>query len=283
MRDRRSGAAGSGPCPAQAVRSRQAAAASRRRVDSRHRHARPPVRTSLAALAGSVGPSPYAGQQARHRAGTARRVAGVAHATAVPDQVVAQQRPVLLREQRADLVLDLHRVGLRGQAEPARQPAEVGVHGDARHPERVPEDHVRRLAPDAGERDQVHQPAGHLTVVPLDQRLGELEERVGLGAEEARRLDDLLDLLALGGGERGRVRVRREQGRGHRVDPPVRRLRAQHGRDEELEGVLEVELAPRVGVGLGEHPVDLPGAPDEAGSGPVPGRGRAPGQGTAVQ
>ena len=52
---------------------------------------------------------------------------------------------------------------------------------------------------------------GHLAVVALDERLGELEQRLGLGPEEAGRLDDLLEPLALGAGHRLGVGVGREE------------------------------------------------------------------------
>ena len=61
----------------------------------------------------------------------------------------------------------------------------------------------------------------------------------------------------------GGVGVGREQGRPHRVDPLVGGLGAQDGHHEQLEGVVEVELALRVGVGVGEHPVDPAGLPHQ--------------------
>ena len=76
---------------------------------------------------------------------------------------------------------------LGGPAEPAGQPPEVGVHGDAGHAERVAEHDVGRLAPDPGQGDQVLQPAGHLAAVALDQGLAQPDQRVGLGPEEAGR------------------------------------------------------------------------------------------------
>ena len=118
----------------------------------------------------------------------------MADAAAVPDQVVAEHHPVALGEQRADGVLDLDRVGLLGPAEAAGEPAEVGVDGDAGDAEGVAEDDVRGLAADAGQRDQVVEPRRHLPVVPLDEGGAELEQRVGLGPEEAERADDLLEV-----------------------------------------------------------------------------------------
>ena len=75
-----------------------------------------------------------------------------------------------------------------------------------------------------------------------------------------------------GGGHRAGVGVGREQGRADGVDPAVGGLGAEHGDDEQLERVVEVELDAGVGVGLGQHPVDLAGPSDQAGAGLGPAR-----------
>ncbi len=164
-------------------------------------------------------------------------------------------------------MLGLDRVGLLGPAEPAGEPAEVGVHGDPGDAEGVAEHHVGGLAADAGQLDEVLEPGRDLAVVPLDEGGAELEQRLGLGAEEPERADDPLEGLPVGRRHRRGVGVGREQGRPHRVDPLVGGLRAQHGHDEQLEGVVEVELALRVGVGVGEHPVDPARLPHQPGAG----------------
>ena len=56
-----------------------------------------------------------------------------------------------------ELVLDLDRVGVFGQPEPARQPADVGVDGKAREVERHAAHDVGRLAPNSGQRHEVFQ------------------------------------------------------------------------------------------------------------------------------
>ena len=187
----------------------------------------------------------------------------MAHPPAVPDQPVAEHRPVASREQRGHRGLDLVRVGLRGPAESAGEPAEVRVDGDAGDAEGVAEHDVGGLAPDARQRDQVLEPAGHLTVVALDQRLAQPDQRVGLGPEEPGGLDHRLELGAVGGGVVGGGAVRREQRRRDHVDPGVGALGGQDGRDQQLERRGEVQLAVGVGVGLGEDPVDPPGAPGQ--------------------
>src|SRR5258706_551509 len=74
---------------------------------------------------------------------------------------------------------------------------------------------VRRLAPPAGRGAQVLQPPRALAAEPLAERLPQAHQAGGLGVVEAGRLDDLLELLAVGARVvRGRG-VAREQRRGH--------------------------------------------------------------------
>jgi hypothetical protein len=64
-------------------------------------------------------------------------------------------------------------------------------------------------------------------------------------------------VLAVGGRECCGVRIGGEQRRRDGVDPAVRGLGGEHGGDQELVRVGEVELAPGVRVGVGEHAVHL--------------------------
>jgi hypothetical protein len=181
----------------------------------------------------------------------------------VPDEVVREHRPVTLGEQRTDRVLDLDGVGLLGPAEAAGQPAEVGVDGDAGDVECVAEHDVGGLAAHARQLHEVLEAARDLPVVMLHQVGGELEQRLGLGAEEAQRPDDALEGLAVGGGHRASVGVGGEERGSHGVDPLVGGLRRQHGHHQQLERVVEVELAAGVGVGLGEDPLDATRPPGQ--------------------
>ena len=114
--------------------------------------------SSLAALSGSVSPSPYDGHQ--RATGQAPQAGLRAWQMRRPWKIRRWESIVqsLLREQRADRVLDLDRVGLVGPAEPAHQPAEVGVDGDAGDAEGVAQHDVGGLAAHAGQGDQVLQP-----------------------------------------------------------------------------------------------------------------------------
>ena len=85
------------------------------------------------------------------------------------------------------------------------------------HPEGVAEDHEGRLAAHAGQLDQVFQAAGDLAAEVVPQGGAQAHDRLGLGAEEAGRPDQLLDLL------RGRPRP------GPRASGSPRRGRAWSG------------------------------------------------------
>ncbi len=136
-------------------------------------HENGPALTSLAAISGSVGPSPYDGHRRASAARAAGRPAGVADPAAVPDHALREVRPVPARDERGHLGLDLHRVGVGRPVKPAGQPPEVGVHGDAGDAEGVAEHHVGGLAADAGQGDQILQPARDLAAEPIAQGLAE--------------------------------------------------------------------------------------------------------------
>src|ERR1035437_4419801 len=81
------------------------------------------------------------------------RLARVAAAAAMPDEPVAEQRPLFLRHELHQLLLDFYRVRLFRQAKAVGKPRDVRIHNDADvDAERVSENDVRRLAPDTGER-----------------------------------------------------------------------------------------------------------------------------------
>ena len=90
--------------------------------------------------------------------------------------------------------------------------------------------------------------------------LGEGDDGACLGAVEAEGLNVGFDLFGTCGGERGGVRVACEECTGDGVDAHVGGLCREHGGDEQLEGVVEVEFCDGVGVGFAEDAVDFAGA-----------------------
>ncbi|CAG6397921.1 hypothetical protein SCOCK_60254 [Actinacidiphila cocklensis] len=188
----------------------------------------------------------------------------MADPAAVEDDAMRQHRPLRLREEPRDVLLDLLRVLGGGPAEAPGQPSEVGVHGDPRYAEGVAEDNVGRLAADAGQLDQVFEAAGDLAAEVVAQRRGQAEHRAGLGAEESRGPQDLLQRRRIGRRHRLRRRIQREQRRRRLVHPQVGGLRGQHGGDQQLEGILEVQLGVGVRIHLGQFAVDPPGLPHQS-------------------
>jgi Thioredoxin len=72
-----------------------------------------------------------------YHACTARGPARVTDLATVQDQPVRRGSPLLAGQQRADITLNLVRIGVRRPAEPTCEPGNVGVHRDARLAERI--------------------------------------------------------------------------------------------------------------------------------------------------
>ena len=137
-----------------------------------------------------------------------------------------------------------------------REPRHVGVDRQSRFvvPNRAHD--VAGLAADAGQRHEVVELDGDLAAEARLDRLRHADEVLRLRAEEARRLDDRLELGGIGVGQVGRRRVPGEQrGRDH-VDALVGALRGQDRRDEQLVRVRVHERAMRVGIQLREEADD---------------------------
>jgi hypothetical protein len=69
----------------------------------------------------------------------------------------------------------------------------------------VPENHIGGLAADAGQRDEILHPVGHLAAEALDDRARRQLQRFRLLSKESGRHDELLDLLARRHGHRERI------------------------------------------------------------------------------
>src|SRR5258708_4159152 len=184
----------------------------------------------------------------------------IADPASMEDQIPGRLDPPLPWEAPPKVLLDLVRVALAGEPEPAGHPRDVPIDGDRWDAEGVREDDRGGLPADAVERGEALHVARDLAAEPLhDPQRGRLH-RPGLLAEEAGRLqvpleDRHVDAGVIGGGP-----VLREDDRpGDLVDPLVLGLRREDRRDEELERVRELERRAPVRVGLFEPGKDLPG------------------------
>ncbi len=145
--------------------------------------------------------------------------------------------------QRHQVALDLHWIGVRGPAQTASQASQVRVDRDARQAEGLAQHDIGSLAPDAGQRHQLLQRSWHFTPEALAELLAQALQAGCLGAKEARRMDDPLELSPICAGEVLSRAVAREQFWRHLVHAHIRALRTQDGRSEQLKGGREVQFA----------------------------------------
>ena len=102
---------------------------------------------------------------------------------------VREARPVLARHELHEVALDLHRILLLREAEPLREPPHVRVDDDPLRLAELGRDDVRRLARDAGQADELVDPARHLAVELLEQHAHRAADRLRLLPVEAGRED----------------------------------------------------------------------------------------------
>ena len=204
-------------------------------------------------------PRPVRGTQRREKARPAGRFLRVAHPAPVEDRPVGEQRPLSPGQLGVQLGLDLHRVGVGGQAPPADQPGDMRVDGDPGNPEGMAEHHVRGLAAEPRQGDQLGQGGRELAVEPLHQRLTEPDQRAGLVPEEAGGLDHLFQLGPRRRGVVGGGAIAGEQRRGDHVHAGVGGLGGQDGGHRQLQRRGEVQLAVRVRIAQFESAGQLPG------------------------
>ena len=188
---------------------------------------------------------------------------------AVPDDVVAELGPVLRRKSAPTAASTL--TGSVSVVQPKRRtsrPKWVSTVMPGT-PKALPSTTLAVLRPTPGSVTSSAIVLRHLAAEPLGERRAQLDQGVGLGPEEAGRLDHLLELGPVGGGVRGGVGIAREDQRRDQIDPLVGALGRQDGGHQQLERGGEVELDVGVGIGRGEDAVDRAGAADQCGPGLV--------------
>ena len=173
---------------------------------------------------------------------TVRPSSGTGRPT-MEDQSQAHRSPDDLSEEGVQAMLHLHGVTRSRQVEAFREPQDVGIDGETGKTEGNGPHDVRRLATNSRQRDEIFSTTRHDPVIDRDQPVGEPEEVICLRSVEARREDQPLERRSVSTSERFGRRIRREQRRSGGVHPDVGALCRQHGRDEELEGRVEIEFA----------------------------------------
>src|SRR5437868_14770805 len=112
----------------------------------------------------------------------------------VQDQAEAKTGPLLGWDQPRDVGLDPDRIVAFGQAQTVRQADDMRIDRKTRNIERHAQDHVRRLASDAGKRHQVLDSRRHLAMKSLRQRGAAGDDGLRFDVEESGRLDDAFDV-----------------------------------------------------------------------------------------
>jgi hypothetical protein len=159
---------------------------------------------------------------------------------------VGRERPHLLRQGGAKLLLDFHGVVAFCDADPIGDAQHMAVDGKARHPQRMAEHDVRRFSADAGQlRQQLHV-RGHFTTVVSDEALRGSDECFPFLIEKSRRPDEWFEIGRRRVGECTRIGVLLEERGRHHVHAHVGRLRGEDGRHQQLERVPIMQL--RIGV-----------------------------------
>ena len=139
-----------------------------------------------------------------------------------------------------------------GQASSVRNAEDVRIDRECFLSERGVEHDIGGLAPDPGQRLEFFACARDLAVVVADQRLGQSDDILRLGVEQADRLDRLAQaLLAERDHLLGRMDAR-EQRPSSDIDTGIGSLRGQHDGDQQLVGIAGFKLGRWCRVGLGQ-------------------------------
>ena len=157
--------------------------------------------------------------------------------------------PILFGNGLHQLLLRLfHRVCVR-QPQPVADPEHMGVHRDGGYAERVGQHHVGGFPPHTGKGLQrVHIPR-YLSAVLLADQPAAFHD-IGRLALKAAAFDHRINVLHAGGGHAFHIGIAFEQRRRDLVHLLVGALGGEHHRHQRFIGIAEVQLRPRVRIGL---------------------------------
>ena len=133
----------------------------------------------------------------------------------------------------------------RRQAGPVAHTEDMCVDGKSFFAESCVEDNIGGLASDSGQCLKLFAGARNLAPVPFDQRLAQRDDVLGLGIEQADRLDCLAKPFLAQVDHVLRGFDPREKRPHRNVDADVGRLRRENHRHEQLIGVFGFELSCR--------------------------------------
>ena len=130
----------------------------------------------------------------KERTPQAPGLSGRTYLPAVPDELVGEVDPVLFRNDRHKVKLDLDRILFFGESDALREPFDVGVHDDSRNPKGTSQNYVGGLSSNTGQRHQVLHVGGDLSPVLFHQSPAARLDVFGLIAKEPRWPNQCLQL-----------------------------------------------------------------------------------------
>lgn len=159
---------------------------------------------------------------------------------------MAQNRPVIFRHNLHQIRFDFIRIGMFRQTQEPGDPFDMGINRNTGHTECIAQYDIRGFSADTIEGHQILQVTGHITVVPVNQRLTAFSDVHRLVAEKPGGMYSMFQFF-LGSIQiiLGRP-VFCEQRPGDLVYPFIGTLRGQDGRDQQVQRVREVKGAFRI-------------------------------------
>jgi hypothetical protein len=170
------------------------------------------------------------------------RALGEANTPAVVLEEMAEPYALLFRHQRREIELDLVRIRVLCECESLRETHDMGVDADGLLPESVAEDDIGCFPSHTGKREQIVQFVGDFALEALDDFAAAIMDRLCFIAVEIDFVDFTFQLRRRGLGVVFRGSVFFEKVDSHPVDEIVPGLRCQDQRDEQLQGIVKIQV-----------------------------------------
>jgi hypothetical protein len=186
----------------------------------------------------------------------------------MPDEPVAEVSPRFFWKKFRKVCFDFYGIGIFGETEAVGEASDMGIHDNAFiEAKGIAKNDVRGFSSDSGEGSQGFQGAGNLTIVVGKERGSHGSQVPGFIPEKTGGVNHAFEIFLGDACVVGRGLANAKEVLGDDIDPLVRALGGENGRDKQFEGIFEVEFA--VGVRI-----DLRQAKEKLGCAGLAGHGR---------
>src|ERR1700747_1469672 len=179
------------------------------------------------------------------------RLARLANAPSVPDELMRKEDPAILRNDFHQIGFDFLGICIFRQIQAAGNPLHVRIDNDPGcNSKRSSQHHVRSLPSHAGKREDFLHRSRHLAVTFLHDFLARTDDGFCFVMVKAGRTDFLLDIVRIRVGERRWSRILLEKtGRNH-IHALIGGLRRENRRDQKLKRIVMLQCSRRCGIGF---------------------------------